>query len=193
MSRCFGTSSNLSAKEYTNKKRDISLFCNIRNTYLANDKKSTVTNSVCLQENNGKINRFLNQSTQLNIKKGYEYFSQKHRTDLSTNRIGQIIKNNFCSPFDDTVVNTDVSNNFTFGSPYNTRSSGVSLGQTLVVDCSGIYINRYAEIKDNTPSYLSGGDLGGNDSGTTEKNFIKQNKIIYDYCAVKKSNNINMS
>ena len=39
MSRCFATPSNLSAKEYTNKKSNLNLFCSLRKSFLANNKK----------------------------------------------------------------------------------------------------------------------------------------------------------
>jgi len=78
MSRCFRTHSNLSAKEYTNKKSDLNLFCSLRKSFLANNKKSIGTNVACLKDN-GKISSFMNQSSQLKIKKGYEYFSQNYR------------------------------------------------------------------------------------------------------------------
>ena len=188
MSRCFGTPHNLSAKEYTNKKRDLNIFCNLRNTFLANNKKSIGTNIACLNDN-GNISHFTNQSSQLKMRKGYQYFSEKYKTDLSTNYIGQIIKNKFCNAYDNTFNNSDISNNFSVGAPIHTRAQGTSLGQTVPVDMSGTWINRYGEIKDNTPSELSGGDDG---FGTTDKKFENAKKILYKYCAVKQSSNINV-
>ena len=49
MSRCFATPSNLSAKEYTNKKSNLNLFCSLRKSFLANNKKSIGTNIVMLK------------------------------------------------------------------------------------------------------------------------------------------------
>ena len=192
MSRCFATPSNLSAKEYTNKKSNLNLFCSLRKSFLANNKKSIGTNVACLKDN-GKISSFMNQSSQLKIKKGYEYFSQNYKTDLSFNYVGQIMKKHLCAAYDIALDNSDLSNNFTTGAPIHTRAQGTSLAQTVVVDMCGnrppAFVNRYAEIDDNTPSELSGGDDG---FGTTTKNFGDKKKIIYDYCAVKKSSNINV-
>ena len=192
MSRCFATPSNLSAKEYTNKKSNLNLFCSLRKSFLANNKKSIGTNVACLKDD-GKISSFMNQSSQLKIKKGYEYFSQNYKTDLSFNYVGQIMKNHLCTAYYIALDNTDLSNNFTTGGPIHTRAQGTSLAQTVVVDMSGanppVMVNRYAEIDDNTPSELSGGDDG---FGTTTKNFKDKKKIIYDYCAVKKTSNINV-
>ena len=192
MSRCFATPSNLSAKEYTNKKSNLNLFCSLRQSFLTNNKKSIGTNVACLKDN-GTISSFKNQSSQLKIKKGYEYFSQNYKTDLSFNYVGQIMKNHLCTAYDIALDNTDLSNNFTTGVPIHTRAQGTSLAQTVVVDMSGnnppVLVNRYAEIDDNTPSELSGGDDG---FGTTTKKFKDKKKIIYDYCAVKKSSNINV-
>ena len=192
MSRCFATPSNLSAKEYTNKKSNLNLFCSLRQAFLANNKKSIGTNVACLKDN-GKISSFKNQSSQLKIKKGYEYFSQNYKTDLSFNYVGQIMKKHLCAAYDIALDNSDLSNNFTTGAPINTRAQGTSLAQTVVVDMCGnhppAFVNRYAEIDDNTPSELSGGDDG---FGTTIKNFKDKKKIIYDYCALKKSSNINV-
>ena len=103
------------------------------------------------------------------------------------------MKNHLCTAYDIALDNTDLSNNFTTGGPIHTRAQGTSLAQTVVVDMSGanppVMVNRYAEIDDNTPSELSGGDDG---FGTTTKNFKDKKKIIYDYCAVKKTSNINV-
>lgn len=192
MSRCFGTPSNLSAKDYTNKKRDLNIFCNLRNSFLANNKNSIGNNTACLKDN-GKVSHFSNQSSQLSVKKGFEYFSQKYRTDLSNSYVDQIFNPNLCYAYDVALDNTDLSNNFTTGAPIHTRAQGTSLAQTVVVDMSGahppVYINRYAEIKDEVNTDLQGGDDG---FGTTDKNFKDKKKIIYNYCAVKTTSDINV-
>ena len=64
----------------------------------------------------------LNQSSQLKIKKGYEYFSQNYKTDLSFNYVGQIMKNHLCAAYDIALDNSDISNNFTTGAPINTST-----------------------------------------------------------------------
>ena len=64
MSRCFGTSSNLSAKDYTYKKRNFNIFCDLRNKFIANNYKATGTTVACINRS-GIIAQFNNQSSQL--------------------------------------------------------------------------------------------------------------------------------
>ena len=51
MSRCFASSSKLSAKEYINKKANFNMFCDLRTKFISNGFKSTGTNNACLNEN----------------------------------------------------------------------------------------------------------------------------------------------
>ena len=51
MSRCFASSSKLSAKEYTNKKANFNMFCDLRGKFVANGFNATGTNNACLNEN----------------------------------------------------------------------------------------------------------------------------------------------
>ena len=168
MSRCFSSSSKLSAKEYTNKRANINRFCDIRNKFIANNYKAVGTENACTN-GSGIIVKFNSQNDQLNIKKGYEFFLKDNRTDLSQNYFGQKIKNHFCEFHYNNNDNTDVSNNYTYRSTILTLAPAGDTGQSLIVDSSGIYVNRYAEIKNETAP--TGTDL-----------FVNKKKIIYDDC-----------
>jgi len=156
MSRCFGSSSNLSAKEYTFKKRNRNMFCDLRTKYKASG--STGTTGACVNDS-GVISHFTNNTVQLQIKKGYEEFISTR--DASTNYVGQQTKE-FCSQYD-VGPNTDISNNYT--GMLLTDVSGV-------VDSSVTNINRYAEI--NTVPVDGNG------------RFPSGKKIIYELCGTDK-------
>ena len=154
MSRCFESSSKLSAKEYIYKKRNFANFCDLRSKFLSNNSRSTGTTIACL-DNSGIVVKFNNQSSQINIKKGFEEWSIINRPqDISKSYIGQQINSDmkFCSPYGpntlDSSGNVDISNNYSNQSPLLTTSATDSTGQTIVIDSSGQYINRYAEIFD---------------------------------------------
>ena len=168
MSRCFGSSSKLSAKDYTNKRRNINMFCDLRNKFIANGFKATGTNNACVNSS-GILMKFAGQNSQLQIKKGYEFFLSDTRKDLSQNYIGQQTKNHFCSPFNSVTDNTDISNNYTYQSTILTIAPAGDTAQSLIVDSSGTYVNRYAEIKNETAP-----------TGTTP--FSNGKKIIYENC-----------
>jgi hypothetical protein len=168
MSRCFGSSSKLSAKEYTNKRKNINLFCDVRNKFIANGYKAIGTDNACVNDS-GIFVKFNSQNDQLQIKKGYEYFLSDTRQDLSQNYIGQQTKDHFCDIFDNIVNNTDISNNYTYHSTILTIAPAGDTAQSLIVDSSGIYVNRYAEI-----------DSGIAPTGTNE--FPNGKKIIYQNC-----------
>ncbi len=177
MSRCFGTSSNLSAKDYTYKKRNFNMFCDLRNKFIANNYQATGTTVACLNSS-GIIAQFNNQSSQINIKKGFEEWSITNRPeDISKNYIGQQIKNNFCSPYDICNNNVDISNNYYYHSPLLTTSDTNDTGQTIVIDSSGTWINRYAEIKPDT-------------APTSTNAFPSGKKIIYENCPIRDSGRI---
>tara|TARA_A100001015_G_scaffold169218_1_gene188099 strand:- start:3310 stop:3915 length:606 start_codon:yes stop_codon:yes gene_type:complete len=180
MSRCFKSGKNLSAKEYTHKKRNYNLFCDIRNKFISNSYKSIGSDIACVS-NDGIFINFKNKSTQLNITKGFEEFSSKYRTDYSNNYIGQKFKNHFCSPIDNiTNNNYDVSNNYTSQGPLNTVSSSLNnTSQDNQMDSSGQYVNRYAEIR-NVENIVK----------DSENKFINEKKIIYEVCPVRRGNKI---
>lgn len=138
MSRCFGSSSNLSAKEYTYKKRNLNMFCDLRTKYIANGKKHTGNTDACV-DSSGVICHFNNNTIKLQIKKGYEEFLPI-KEDIS----GQKIKDYFCLPYNVDISNTDISNNYT-GMILTTRENTAHIFQ-IVVDSSGNHVNRYAEI-----------------------------------------------
>ena len=172
MSRCFASSSKLSAKEYTNKKSNFNMFCDLRNKFIANGFRAVGTTNACLNES-GIIEKFNSQNDQLNIKRGFEQFLSENRVDLSVNYIGQQITDHFCSPYGpngfDSGGNVDLSNNYFYRGPLLTLAAAGDTGQTLIIDSNGTYINRYAEIKSqNAPT------------GTTRFNSGK--KIIYQDC-----------
>ena len=182
MSRCFESSSKLSATEYIYKKRNFANFCDLRSKFIANNYHATGTTIACLN-NSGIISQFNNQSSQINIKKGFEEWSIINRPqDISKSYIGQQINSDmkFCSPYGpntlDSSGNEDISNNYSYQSPLLTTSATDSTGQTIVIDSSGQYINRYAEI--NT----SGED--GTDGFSCGK------KRIYENCPIRDSGRI---
>jgi hypothetical protein len=128
MSRCFGSSSNLSAKEYTYKKRDVNMFC---------DLKQGSNTEACIDS--GIVSHFNNNTVMLQIKKGYGHYLKKN-TDLSSCDLdypGQQIKSLI------NYDNSDISNNYT-GMLLTVPDTAA---QTGVLDSSGQYINKYAEIK----------------------------------------------
>ena len=178
MSRCFGTPSNLSAKDYTYKKRNFNMFCDLRNKFIANNFKPIGTTVACLNSS-GIISQFNNQSSQLNIKKGFEEFSITHRpADISKNYIGQQIKNNFCSPYNDISNNVDISNNYTYNPPFITLAAGGMTGQTIEIESRGTWNNRYAEINND------------DDVPTGTAAFPNGKKIIYEICPIRDSGRI---
>ena len=168
MSRCFGSSSRLSAKDYTNKRRNINMFCDLRNKFIANGYKATGTNNACVNDS-GILMKFSGQNDQLQIKKGYEFFLSDIRKDLSQNYIGQQTKDHFCDIFTNITDNTDISNNYTYHGTILTVAPAGDTAQSLIVDSSGTYVNRYAEI-----------DTGIAPTGTNK--FPNGKKIIYQNC-----------
>ena len=150
MSRCFASSSKLSAKEYINKKANFNMFCDLRTKFIANGFRATGTNNACLNES-GILEKFNSQTDQLNIKRGFEQFLSIYRPDASANTyVGQQIKDFYCSPYGSTELglggNVDISNNYYPRGPILTLASAGDTGQTFVVDSSGTYVNRYAEV-----------------------------------------------
>ena len=173
MSRCFASSSKLSAKEYTNKKANFNMFCDLRTKFIANGFKATGTNNACLNES-GILSKFNSQTDQLNIKRGFEQFLSIYRPDASGNTyVGQQVKDFYCSPYGSNELgvggNVDISNNYYNRGPILTLASAGDTGQTFIIDSSGTYINRYAEIGPGTAP------LGTND-------FPNGKKIIIQLC-----------
>jgi len=119
------------------------MFCDLRTKFIANGLKTTGTTDACINHH-GILSHFKNKTTQLQIKKGYEEFLYTNVVDMSNNRPGQQIKEYFCSPYNIDISNVDISNNY--GGMILTAAVENHTAQTIVVDSSGTYVNRYAEI-----------------------------------------------
>tara|TARA_B110000971_G_scaffold212644_1_gene242370 strand:- start:693 stop:1301 length:609 start_codon:yes stop_codon:yes gene_type:complete len=169
MSRCFASSSKLSAKEYIYKKRNNNIFCDLRKKYIANGYRNTGTPNACIN-NNGVIVKFNSHEDKTNVKKGFGQFLSISRQDLSKNYVGHQIRSdmNFCSQ-NTSGSNIDCSNNYSYHSPLLTLAYAGNTSQTIIVDSSGQYINMYAEIKKTTGI-----------TGTTK--FPTGKKQIYELC-----------
>uniref|UniRef100_A0A6C0J9T8 Uncharacterized protein n=1 Tax=viral metagenome TaxID=1070528 RepID=A0A6C0J9T8_9ZZZZ len=172
MSRCFGSSSKLSAKEYTCKKRNNNMFCELRGKYIANGNKPVGTTDACVNQK-GEISHFINNTVQLQIKKGHEDFFSINDVDSSTNHIGQQFKNHFCSPYNDIITNTDISNNYTgdiltFTDTPHTFFTENIFSYTPILN----QINQYAEI---STTNLNSTDL-----------FPSGKQIIYENCPTRR-------
>jgi len=174
MSRCFETSPNLSAKDYINKKKNYTVFCNLRKKFIANNNKSIGTNIACLNDD-GTIARFQNQSSQLNLRKGYEEFNKKFIKDLSINYTGQLITKDDCNYYNFSN-NTDISNNYSPNVAVNTLAYAGETGQTVEMDSQDSIINRYSEIVTK--------------KGPATGEFDNGKKINVTYCALRNSNQI---
>ena len=170
MSRCFGgTSSKLSAKDYIYKKRNKEIFCDLRGKYLK-VFKATGNNVACL-DSGGVIVKYVNNSALLNLTSAFEDF----RTDLSNAYVGQQSHDAFCEPYYPPTSNVDVTNNYDTNAYMLTLAGTGNTAQDFIVDSSGTYINRYAELDSSTPSLDASG------------NFISGKKILYTKCARKTS------
>ena len=181
MSHCFGSSSNLSAKEYTNKKRNYTNFCDLRKKFVANGYNAIGSSIACLN-NSGIVYQYKNQSLQLQMKKGMEQFSESFRPqDIFIDYSGQVIKSNFCSPYDICNNNVDISNNYSVHVPFNTLASAGNTGQSIEIDADGGWINRYAERRTGT------NDLSGN---TTDAPFASGKQIVYTLCPIRDSGRV---
>jgi len=171
MSRCFASSSKLSAKDYTKSKSNINMFCDLRTKFITNGYKTSGTTNACINDS-GIISKFNSQTDQLNIKRGFEKFLSVNRLDLSKNYIGQRIKNHFCTKTNiPDISNIDISNNYSYRSPVLTLATSGNTAQTQIIDSSGGFINKYAEVKTNLGEVPTGTDL-----------FPNNKKIIYELC-----------
>ena len=171
MSRCFGgTSSKLSAKDYINKKRNTEIFCDLRNKYLK-VFKATGNNVACLDKN-GVMVKYVNNSALLDLTSAFEDF----RTDLSKAYVGQQSYNPFCVPYFPPTNNADVSNNYNTNAYMLTLDGTGNTAQDFVVDSSGTYINRYAEIDSDSSFSLD-----------ASNNFVSGKQLLYTKCARKTS------
>ena len=178
MSHCFGGLTNLSAKDYINKKRNLNMFCDLRKRFIGKGYKVIGTNDACLTKD-GIIKHFRNSSIKLNIIKGYEDFSVNKRSDASKNYIGETFKKNTCLLYDTFNTNVDVSNNYGYRVAQTTMSffDDEQIQSREILSIGG-YKNTYAEIKktQNVSSLLNG-----------EGKFKNNKKILYTNCPLRDS------
>ena len=114
MASCFKNPNNinLSAKDYTIKKRRANMFCDLRKRLLKNIEEQkpigTQTNDACVNRIE-EIFKYKNKNTQLDMLAAFKDFREK---DLIKEVNGQIFKNHFCPPYDISDNNVDISNNY---------------------------------------------------------------------------------
>lgn len=193
MASCFKNpnKTNLSAKDYTIKKRRTTLFCDLRQKALLNAKKGLVINTGnnegCVDKD-GIFIKFKDHKAQLDMIRAFEDF----RVDLLKAVQGQLFKNHFCPPYyveekDNTNIrngyyNDNVQLAFGEGTSHLDQASTIegtyghltnyfgALNQDIIsVHPYGKneYRNTYAEIKPINSSL--GGDLLG---GFTNNKFF---------------------
>lgn len=163
MSSCFKNPNkkNLSAKDYTIKKRRANMFCDLRKKLLKNIDASkpigTQTNDACVNRM-GEIIKYKNKNTQLDMLAAFKDFREK---DLMKKVNGQIFKNHFCPPYDISKNNVDISNNYTADNIQLAYGDGDGYGHlttyfgglntSINSTSNSIYKNTYAEIKNINP------------------------------------------
>ena len=174
MSRCFKTNSNLSAKEYTMKKSGNTSFCEARYKFLRNSYQPIGTNIVCVNEK-GFMIKYNNYENLIKLKKELGNF----RTDLSYFAgYGQQFKNKNCDIIPPKLSN-DISNNYGINVPILTYATDNMTAQDNIVDSSGNYINRFAEIKSKTPISELNLDTSGN--------FINKKEQLWVDCSIREN------
>lgn len=171
MASCFKNpnKTNLSAKDYTIKKRRTTLFCDLRQKALLNARKGLVintgTNEGCVDKN-GIFIKFKDNQVQIDMLRAFEDF----RSDLLKAVQGQLFKNHFCPPYYINPNNTGIKNNYNpeniqlaygdgTGYGHLTNYFG-ALNEAIVSISDQKYENKYAEIK-SVNSSLGGDLLGG--------------------------------
>ena len=171
MASCFKNpnKTNLSAKDYTIKKRRTTLFCDLRQKALLNARKGLVINTGnnegCVDKD-GIFIKFKDHKAQLDMLRAFEDF----RTDLLKAVQGQLFKDHFCPPYYINPNNTGIKNNYNpeniqlaygdgTGYGHLTNYFG-ALNEAIVSISNQKYKNKYAEIKP-IDSSLGGDLLGG--------------------------------
>ena len=171
MASCFKNpnKTNLSAKDYTIKKRRTTLFCDLREKALVNAKKGLVintgTNEGCVDKD-GIFIKFKDHKAQLDMIRAFEDF----RSDLLKAVQGQLFKDHFCPPYYINPNNAGIKNNYNpeniqlaygdgTGYGHLTNYFG-ALNEAIVSISDQKYKNKYAEIK-SIDSSLGGDLLGG--------------------------------
>ena len=112
MASCFKNPNkkNLSAKDYTIKKRRKTLFCNLRQNALNNINSGMVPlitiggNEACVDKD-GIFFKYRNHKSQIDMLAAFEDF----RTDLYQQIQGQLFLKNFCAPYDISSNNIDIN------------------------------------------------------------------------------------
>lgn len=177
MSRCFKNNSNLSAKEYTMKKGGNTTFCEARIKFLRSSFQPIGTNIVCVNEK-GFMVKYNNYENLLKLKKELGNF----RTDLSYFAgYGQQFKEKNCDIIPPKLSN-DISNNYGTNVPLLTYANDNMTAQDNIVDSSGNYINRFAEIFSKTPSNEFDLDASGN--------FINKKQQLMFKCSIRENSGI---
>jgi len=169
MASCFKNPNkkNLSAKDYTIKKRRKTLFCNLRQNALNNINSGMVPlitiggNEACVDKD-GIFFKYRNHKSQIDMLAAFEDF----RTDLYHQIQGQLFLKNFCAPYDISSNNIDISNNYTSNNIQLAYGEGSGYGHltdyfgalntNIISSQDSKYRNTYAEIKSITPDSLEG-------------------------------------
>lgn len=195
MASCFKNPNkkNLSAKDYTIKKRRANMFCDLRKRLLKNIDEhkpiGTQTNDACVNRI-GEIFKYKNKNTQLDMLAAFKDFREK---DLIKEVNGQIFKNHFCPPYDISKNNVDISNNYysenvqlAYGDDQYGHVTTYYGAQNLTIKSnplSELYRNTYAEINK--------ADSDTNDEFKIINGKFKDNK--FKLKKVKKNCNININ
>tara|TARA_B000000477_G_scaffold109039_1_gene101707 strand:- start:113 stop:808 length:696 start_codon:yes stop_codon:yes gene_type:complete len=115
MASCFKNPNkkNLSAKDYTIKKRRSTLFCNLRENALNNIDSGivplvTIGNNEACVDKDGIFFKYKNHKSQIDMLAAFEDF----RTDLQQVVQGQLFLKQLCSPYHISSNNTGISNNY---------------------------------------------------------------------------------
>jgi hypothetical protein len=167
MASCFKNPNkkNLSAKDYTIKKRRSTLFCNLRKNAIDNINDGKIINSgnneACV-DYQGIFFKYKNHTAQLDMLRAFEDF----RTDLYQVIQGQLFLKNLCAPYDISKNNIDISNNYTSNNIQLAYGEGSGYGHltdyfgalntNIISSQDSKYRNTYAEIYTFTPDYLEG-------------------------------------
>ena len=169
MASCFKNPNkkNLSAKDYTIKKRRSTLFCNLRKNAIDNINDGKIINSgnneACV-DYQGIFFKYKNHTAQLDMLRAFEDF----RTDLYQVIQGQLFLKNLCAPYDISKNNIDISNNYTSNNIQLAYGEGSGYGHltdyfgalntNIISSQDSKYRNTYAEIKTfaHTPDSLEG-------------------------------------
>ena len=127
MSRCFGTRTT-SSKEYINKKANNTLFCDMRDKYVAAGYLASGNNIACVDDI-GRFTRYKNNSTMLNLAKAHG----NYRTDLRTEFYSQKFKNLLCPYVTPLSAIGENSNGYQYHPPMLTTAEPGDTAQTREV------------------------------------------------------------